>query len=121
MSDAAGDAGLPLPKRKAFRHIPQAPERILDAPELLDDYYLNLLSWGSSNVVAVALGQSVFLWNAGTGGIQQLMTTQVSLKRLANGGNREPLPRPSFTSLYVFFISPVFQYSSPCFSLLLSI
>ena len=29
--------------KKYSRHIPQAPERILDAPELLDDYYLNLL------------------------------------------------------------------------------
>ncbi len=35
------EAGL-LPK-KYSRHVPQAPERILDAPELLDDYYLNLL------------------------------------------------------------------------------
>ena len=32
-----------LQPRKYSRHIPQAPERILDAPELLDDYYLNLL------------------------------------------------------------------------------
>lgn len=24
--------------KKATRHIPQAPERILDAPEILDDY-----------------------------------------------------------------------------------
>lgn len=24
--------------KKASRHIPQAPERILDAPEILDDY-----------------------------------------------------------------------------------
>ena len=38
------------------RPAPQAPERILDAPELLDDYYLNLLDWNSSNVLGVALG-----------------------------------------------------------------
>ena len=38
------------------RPTPQAPERILDAPELLDDYYLNLLDWNSSNVLGVALG-----------------------------------------------------------------
>jgi hypothetical protein len=40
------------PARKAFRSLPQAPERILDAPELLDDYYLNLLDWSSQNVVS---------------------------------------------------------------------
>ena len=67
-------AGAKVTKR-AHRHIPQAPERILDAPELLDDYYLNLLDWSSSNVVGVALGQSVYMWNAGTGDIQQLMQT----------------------------------------------
>ena len=32
--------------KKTFRQIPSAPERILDAPELVDDYYLNLLDWG---------------------------------------------------------------------------
>jgi cell division cycle protein 20 (cofactor of APC complex) len=42
---------------KTTRHIPSAPVRILDAPDLVDDYYLNLLSWGSSNVLAVALQQ----------------------------------------------------------------
>ena len=62
--------------RKYSRHIPQAPERILDAPELLDDYYLNLLDWSSSNVLGVALGDSIYLWNANDGSIQQLMQTQ---------------------------------------------
>ena len=50
------EAGL-APK-KYTRHIPQAPERILDAPELLDDYYLNLLDWSPNNVLGVALGDA---------------------------------------------------------------
>lgn len=58
------------------RVIPSAPERILDAPDLLDDYYLNLLDWGPGNVVAVALDGAVFLWNAADGGIVQLMQCQ---------------------------------------------
>eukprot|EP00966_Prymnesium_polylepis_P046934 1087633-Prymnesium_polylepis.1 len=66
-------ANLP---RKYSRHIPQAPERILDAPELLDDYYLNLLDWSSNNTLGVALGDSIYLWNANDGSIQQLMQTQ---------------------------------------------
>lgn len=37
--------------KKPFRPIPNQPERILDAPDLVDDYYLNLLDWGSSNQV----------------------------------------------------------------------
>lgn len=70
----ANGAGATRPK-KQFRHIPQAPERILDAPELVDDYYLNLIDWGTNNTVAVSLGTTVYLWNAESGSIQQLMQT----------------------------------------------
>ena len=56
------------------RVIPSAPARVLDAPDLLDDYYLNLLSWSDTNVLAVALANTVYLWNAGTGDIQELCT-----------------------------------------------
>lgn len=44
------------PAKKNFRNIPQAPERILDAPEMLDDYYLNLLDWGPMNNVVHLFG-----------------------------------------------------------------
>ena len=39
----------------------------------MDDYYLNLLDWSSANVVSVALGNTVYLWNAESGDISQLM------------------------------------------------
>lgn len=58
--------------KKAFRHVAQQPERILDAPELLDDYYLNLLAWSSQNILAVALGPAIYLWNAADGSIDML-------------------------------------------------
>lgn len=56
------------------RQIPSAPSRVLDAPDLMDDYYLNLLSWSDTNILAVALSNTVYLWNAGTGDIQELCT-----------------------------------------------
>lgn len=62
-------------RRNKFRHIPQAPEKILDAPALLEDFYLNLVDWGSNNTLAVALAESVYLWNADTGKIEQLCET----------------------------------------------
>jgi cell division cycle protein 20 (cofactor of APC complex) len=62
-------------RSKGFRIIAQTPERILDAPELLDDFYLNLIDWSSRNVLTVALNHTVYLWNADDGGITQLMTT----------------------------------------------
>jgi cell division cycle protein 20 (cofactor of APC complex) len=58
--------------KKAFRHVDKTPTRILDAPDLLDDYYLNLLDWSSQNIMAVALGTAVYLWNATTGTIDLL-------------------------------------------------
>eukprot|EP00002_Diphylleia_rotans_P033672 TRINITY_DN7180_c0_g1_i2.p1 TRINITY_DN7180_c0_g1~~TRINITY_DN7180_c0_g1_i2.p1 ORF type:complete len:501 (+),score=97.83 TRINITY_DN7180_c0_g1_i2:269-1771(+) len=61
--------------KKTTRVIPQAPIRVLDAPELLDDYYLNLLDWNKDNLLAIALGQSVYVWNASSGEVSQLMST----------------------------------------------
>ncbi|TYZ61340.1 hypothetical protein PybrP1_010380 [[Pythium] brassicae (nom. inval.)] len=59
--------------KKLNRYVPSAPVKVLDAPELMNDYYLNLLSWGSNNTLAVALGQCVYLWNADSGEIDELM------------------------------------------------
>lgn len=43
---------------KTVRTIPTTCERVLDAPGLSEDYYLNLIDWGANNLVAVALGQT---------------------------------------------------------------
>ncbi|XP_059650375.1 cell division cycle 20.2, cofactor of APC complex-like [Cornus florida] len=60
-------------KNKSRRYIPQSPERILVASELLDEFYLNLLDWSSSNIVAIAFGNSVYLWNAANGATSALV------------------------------------------------
>ncbi|KAJ4712922.1 FIZZY-related 2 [Melia azedarach] len=49
---------------KAPRKVPRSPYKILDAPALQDDFYLNLVDWSSHNVMAVGLGNCVYLWNA---------------------------------------------------------
>jgi hypothetical protein len=54
---------------KVVRKVPSAPVRILDAPDLVDDYYLSLISWSKDNILAVALARSVYIWNAVTGEI----------------------------------------------------
>lgn len=64
----------PAKPTKTRRYIPQTSERTLDAPDLLDDYYLNLLDWGSSNVLSIALGNTVYLWNASDGSTSELVT-----------------------------------------------
>ncbi|KAJ8602134.1 hypothetical protein CTAYLR_001652 [Chrysophaeum taylorii] len=63
-------------RAKTTRHIPSAPSRVLDAPELVDDYYLNLVAWGANNKVAVALGATVYVWDAASGGIVELLTLE---------------------------------------------
>ncbi|KAI3867486.1 hypothetical protein MKX03_032339, partial [Papaver bracteatum] len=59
---------------KSQRSIPQIADRILDAPEIIDDYYLNLLDWGSTNVLAIGLGYTVHLWDATESSSAELMT-----------------------------------------------
>ena len=63
-------------KPKSARHIPNSAERVLDAPGFVNDYYLNLIDWSSQNVVAVALSNTLYLWNAANGQIVDLMRTR---------------------------------------------
>ncbi|KAI3987092.1 hypothetical protein MKX01_036882 [Papaver californicum] len=57
---------------KQQRKIPKTPFKILDAPSLQDDFYLNLVDWSSQNVLAVALGTCVYLWSATSSKVTKL-------------------------------------------------
>ncbi|KAL1306436.1 hypothetical protein AAFC00_005135 [Neodothiora populina] len=61
-----------LSPRKTPRAVSKVPYKVLDAPELADDFYLNLVDWGAQGVLAVGLGESVYLWNSETGKVEQL-------------------------------------------------
>ncbi|KHF98506.1 Anaphase-promoting complex subunit cdc20 [Gossypium arboreum] len=52
----------------------QSPERTLDALDLMDDFYLNLLDWGSSNVLVITLGNTVYFWDASDSSTSKLVT-----------------------------------------------
>lgn len=54
------------------RKIHKLPCKVLDAPALQDDYYLNLVDWSHQNVLAVGLGSSVYLWNANNSKVTKL-------------------------------------------------
>lgn len=54
------------------RKIARVPTKVLDAPALQDDFYLNLVDWSSQNVLAVGLGSCVYLWSAATAKVVQL-------------------------------------------------
>jgi cell division cycle protein 20 (cofactor of APC complex) len=57
------------------RRIQSAPERVLDAPGLVDDYYLNLLDWSSGNQVAIGLERNVYVWSGDSGTVSCLLET----------------------------------------------
>jgi cell division cycle 20-like protein 1, cofactor of APC complex len=52
--------------------VSKTPYRVLDAPELADDFYLNLVDWSSTNVLGVGLGACVYLWTAHNAAVSKL-------------------------------------------------
>lgn len=46
----------------------------MDAHDILDDFYLNLLNWGSNNVLSIALGNTVYIWDASYSSTAELVT-----------------------------------------------
>jgi cell division cycle 20-like protein 1 (cofactor of APC complex) len=54
------------------RRINKNPVKVLDAPALSDDFYLNLIDWSSQNQLAVGLGNCIYLWNAETSKVTKL-------------------------------------------------
>ncbi|KAF3642131.1 Cell division cycle 20.2, cofactor of APC complex [Capsicum annuum] len=61
-------------KVKKRRYIPQYPQRTLDTRDIPDDSCLNLLHWGSNNIIAIGLGNSVYLWDASDGSTTEFLT-----------------------------------------------
>jgi len=51
---------------KPKRSLPKRADKVLDAPGLINDYYLNLIDWGSNNILGVCLGDGAFIWNPST-------------------------------------------------------
>ena len=58
------------------RKIQKTPTRILDAPNLIDDFYLNVLDWGKENIISVALSNELYLWNDNNNETSLLMTNE---------------------------------------------
>ncbi|GAA5801900.1 hypothetical protein HPULCUR_007358 [Helicostylum pulchrum] len=69
-----GEAGrrILMASNRHTRSISPTAIKVLDAPDLQDDFYLNLVDWGTNNSLAVGLGSSVYLWNANTSQVTQL-------------------------------------------------
>lgn len=55
-----------------MRRIAKTPYKVLDAPDICDDFYLNLVDWSSQNVLAVGLNRCVYVWSACTSQVSRL-------------------------------------------------
>ncbi|KAL9420529.1 hypothetical protein AB3S75_038159 [Citrus x aurantiifolia] len=55
------------------RLLPKKEARILDAPNLRNDYYSNMMDWGRNNILAIALGLELYLWKQENGEVQKLL------------------------------------------------
>ncbi|CAM1510277.1 Fc.00g006120.m01.CDS01 [Cosmosporella sp. VM-42] len=71
-----GSQQMLLSPRRQPRAVSKVPYKVLDAPELADDFYLNLVDWGSANILGVGLGSSVYMWNAQTSKVNKLCTLE---------------------------------------------
>jgi cell division cycle 20-like protein 1 (cofactor of APC complex) len=71
VGSAAGQRLMSTPTKRK-RRIAKVPFKVLDAPALQDDFYLNLVDWSSQNVLAVGLGSCVYLWSACTSKVTKL-------------------------------------------------
>ncbi|KAG4171209.1 hypothetical protein ERO13_A12G195300v2 [Gossypium hirsutum] len=69
-------------KQTPYRCIPKGEKRVLDAPRLRNDYYSNIMSWGMNNILAVALGPELYLWNSEDQAVHKLLQVR--------GGNDWP-------------------------------
>ena len=57
---------------KPARKVSKMPFKVLDAPQLQDDFYLNLVDWSSSNLLAVGLSRAVYIYSAATQQVSHL-------------------------------------------------
>jgi len=59
---------------KSSRVLPQTALKVLDAPGLEDNFYCHPIDWSRRNVIAVALSEMVFLFDASTGQTEKLLS-----------------------------------------------
>jgi len=83
--NCAGTSAIGIDGKKLFpseqtvqqqRTISKVPFKVLDAPQLQDDFYLNLVDWSSQNLLSVGLGSSVYVWSACTSKVTKLLDVE---------------------------------------------
>lgn len=73
----------------ARRPISNKPEKVLDAAEICDDFYYNLMDWSVINQVAIALRGRAFIWDCEEAEVYALVDMAEEPERV--GGNYNTL------------------------------
>lgn len=58
--------------RPTQSNVKTTPCRVLDAPNVLDDYYLNVLDWSMNGMVVVGFSDDVYTWRSDTGVVNRV-------------------------------------------------
>jgi len=61
-----------LCRQKISRPIDKTATKVLDAPGITDDFYVQPIDWSAQNIVAVALAEQVFLFDYGSSRAEKL-------------------------------------------------
>ena len=83
---------LILEPRRTPRTVSKVPYKVLDAPDLADDFYLNLVDWGNTDVLGVGLGSCVYTWNSASGRVTKLCELQDDTVTSVNWIQRVSIP-----------------------------
>jgi WD40 repeat protein len=69
------------------KKIPKSPFKILDAPNLKDDFYLHLLNWSSKDFLAVGLEKNLYIWESKNSTVNLLSTLEEDYISAVNWSN----------------------------------
>ncbi|XWS71686.1 hypothetical protein CRYUN_Cryun03dG0160000 [Craigia yunnanensis] len=60
-------------KQTQYQSISKGEKRVLDAAWLRNNYYGNIISCGKNNILVVALGSELYLWNSDDQSVHKLL------------------------------------------------
>ena len=69
------------------RYIDTKPFKILDAPGMLDDYYLNLLDWSVGDILSIGLSYSAYTFNYVKGDVNEIYTSEDFITSIKSNNN----------------------------------
>jgi cell division cycle 20-like protein 1, cofactor of APC complex len=72
------EVDIPTPSRK----ISSKPYKVLDAPDLQDNFYYSILDWSSLNLIAVALSSQVYIYEINSCKVYNLFSSACDITSL---------------------------------------